>query len=224
MRSPASRHPAPHSEGEEDRRTRVVLAAARLFRLHGYERTTVRELAEAVGMKSGSLFHHFRNKEEILVAVMANGIREAIDEGQALMQRYEHPADRLGGLFHLHMASLVNGTGGAAMHAMIYEWRSLSPEALATVRKLGDDYETLWHQAIDDAVACGLIEGDPTIIRNYVLGGMNFTVRWYREGGRYDATALADQMLQAALPAVARHCAVSRKSHTPGEDDAVHEN
>src|SRR5690606_34216980 len=143
----ASRQAAPVSDAEEDRRTRVVLAAARLFRHNGYERTTVRELAEAVGMKSGSLFHHFRSKEEILMAVMANGIQEAIDEARALMQRHQHPADRLGGLFRLHMTSLVSGTGGAAMHAMIYEWRSLSPAALATVRKLGDDYEALWHQA-----------------------------------------------------------------------------
>src|SRR5690606_5677138 len=158
-------------ETEESRRTLVILTAARLFRENGYERTTVRELAEAVGLKSGSLFHHFRNKEEILVAVMANGIQSVIDAGRELMAQHAEPATRLAGLFRLHMASLVSGVGGDAMHAMIYEWRSLSPAASESIRFLSDQYEALWHQAIDDAAAGGLVKGDPAIIRKHVLGG-----------------------------------------------------
>ena len=88
--------PAGHEDGAESlRRAEVILTAARLFRKHGYERTTVRELARAVGLQSGSLFHHFRSKEEILVAVMNNGIQEVIDGGQQALARYDAPADRL---------------------------------------------------------------------------------------------------------------------------------
>src|SRR5690554_7919155 len=56
-------------------RGRLLREAARLFREKGYERTTVRDLAAAVGIQSGSLFHHFRTKEEILKAVMVETIR-----------------------------------------------------------------------------------------------------------------------------------------------------
>lgn len=56
-------------------RGRLLKEAARLFRDKGYERTTVRDLAAAVGIQSGSLFHHFRTKEEILKAVMVETIR-----------------------------------------------------------------------------------------------------------------------------------------------------
>lgn len=56
-------------------RGRLLNEAARLFRDKGYERTTVRDLAAAVGIQSGSLFHHFRTKEEILKAVMVETIR-----------------------------------------------------------------------------------------------------------------------------------------------------
>lgn len=187
-------------ETEESRRTLVILTAARLFRENGYERTTVRELADAVGLRSGSLFHHFRNKEEILVAVMANGIQSVIDAGRDLMARHAGPAARLEGLFRLHMASLISGVGGDAMHAMIYEWRSLSPSAREGIRHLTDQYEALWQQAMDDAVACGLLEGDAAILRKQVLGGMSFSVAWYRPDGRLGADALIDAMLRAALP------------------------
>jgi len=187
-------------ETEESRRALVILTAARLFRENGYERTTVRELADAVGLRSGSLFHHFRNKEEILVAVMANGIQSVIDAGRELMARHADPAARLEGLFRLHMASLINGVGGDAMHAMIYEWRSLSPDARDEIRQLTCQYEDLWHQAIDEAVACGLLQGDEAILRKQVLGGMNCSVAWYRPDGRLDADALINAMLHAALP------------------------
>ncbi|MBF6617316.1 TetR/AcrR family transcriptional regulator [Pollutimonas thiosulfatoxidans] len=192
----------PPVQGEEDRRTVVILTAARLFRENGYERTTVRELAEAVGLRSGSLFHHFKSKEEILVAVMANGIQSVIDEGRQLVQQHADPAGRLEGLFRLHMHSIISGVGGDAMHAMIYDWRSLSREAREPIEQLSKAYEQLWHEAIDLAVASGLLQGDAAIIRKHLLGGMNATVRWYRPDGRLGAEAFIDQMLQAALPAM----------------------
>lgn len=190
---------------DDSRRAELILVAARLFRLNGYERTTVRELAEAVGLRSGSLFHYFRSKEEILLAVMANGIQSVIAEGRALMARHEQPAERLEGLFRLHMDSLINGVGGDAMHAMIYEWRSLTPQAREQIQQLSTDYEQLWDRAINEAVAQGLLQGDPAIIRKHVLGGMNFTVRWYRPDGRLSAEQVTEQMLRAALPGLARH-------------------
>ncbi len=86
------------------------------------------------------------------------------------------------------------------MHAMIYEWRSLSPEAREPIRTLSEAYEQLWHQAIDDAVAHGLARGDPVILRKYLLAGINSTVRWYRPGGRLEPEAFIEQLLRAALP------------------------
>ena len=121
---------------ESERRREVILTAGQLFCKHGYERTTVRELARAVGLQSGSLFHHFRSKEEILVAVMNNGIQEVIDDGERALARYRAPADRLAALFRVHMWSMLHGAGGDAMNALVYEWRSLSaPSRGAAARR-----------------------------------------------------------------------------------------
>lgn len=199
---------------DDGRRNEVILTAARLFRENGYERTSVRELADAVGLRSGSLFHYFRSKEEILVAVMVNGIQSVIDEGHQLMRRHHDVAERVAGLFRLHMASLIRGVGGDAMHAMIYEWRSLSPESKILVGKVSDDYELLWHIAIGDAVTCGLLKGDPAIIRKQVLGGLNGTVRWYKPDGRLMPDRVIDEMLYAALPSIAASTETERNDRT----------
>src|SRR3954470_12725999 len=66
-RSSISRKPAPM---DETPRGRLLRAAAHLFLTRGYAQTTVRDLAREVGILSGSIFHHFDSKEEILEAVM----------------------------------------------------------------------------------------------------------------------------------------------------------
>lgn len=63
-------------------RGKLLQMAAHLFRSKGYERTTVRDLAAAIGIQSGSIFHHFKSKEEILRSVM----EETIVYNTALMR------------------------------------------------------------------------------------------------------------------------------------------
>ena len=58
----------------ESARGKLLQTAAHLFRNKGYERTTVRDLASAVGIQSGSIFHHFKSKDDILRAVMQETI------------------------------------------------------------------------------------------------------------------------------------------------------
>ncbi|MGH7917667.1 MAG: helix-turn-helix domain-containing protein, partial [Candidatus Binataceae bacterium] len=67
---------------QDNRRGQLLDAAARLFRERGYHATSMRDIAKAVGMLSGSIYYHFDSKEEMLVAVYEEGARrfsEAVD-------------------------------------------------------------------------------------------------------------------------------------------------
>jgi AcrR family transcriptional regulator len=67
----------PHkTEDQRDsgnRRLVLLSAAARLFRKQGFDATSTRDIAAAVGMHSGSPFYHFKSKGALLYAVMAEG-------------------------------------------------------------------------------------------------------------------------------------------------------
>jgi AcrR family transcriptional regulator len=54
----------------------ILAAAARMFQKRGYTGTTMRDLAREVGITSGSIFHHFRCKEDMLLAVVERGLAE----------------------------------------------------------------------------------------------------------------------------------------------------
>ncbi|WP_293765503.1 TetR/AcrR family transcriptional regulator [uncultured Aquitalea sp.] len=179
---------------ENSRRMELVRAAARLFRDQGYERTTVRDLGNAVGLQSGSLFYHFRTKEEILVAVMALGITATTEQLGAAIARARSTRDKLSALFHVHLNSLL-GDNQAALEVMLYEWRSVSEAAKPGLIVLRDRYEALWQEVLDEAAAEGLVKNDTRLLRRTLLGSLHWSVQWYRSDGELSVDALAERML-----------------------------
>ncbi|RMC94626.1 TetR/AcrR family transcriptional regulator [Aquitalea sp. FJL05] len=183
---------------ENSRRMELVRAAAKLFRDQGYERTTVRDLGNAVGLQSGSLFYHFRTKEEILVAVMALGISATTEQLGAAIARARNPRDKLSALFHVHLSSLL-GDNQAALEVMLYEWRSVSAAAKPGLIVLRDRYEALWQEVLDEAAAAGLVKQDTRLLRRTLLGSLHWSVQWYKSEGELSVDELAERMLALVL-------------------------
>lgn len=175
-------------------RGRLLKEAARLFRDKGYERTTVRDLAAAVGIQSGSLFHHFRTKEAILKAVMVETIRL----NTALMQAAVDDADgdraKLRALVHAELES-INGQTSEAMSVLVFEWRSLSTEAQEEVLALRDIYEQLWLDVLGRLNKAGEVAAEPFVVRRLLTGALSWTVTWYRPGGEMGLSELTDQVM-----------------------------
>jgi AcrR family transcriptional regulator len=175
-----------------------VRTAARLFRDQGYERTTVRDLGNAVGLQSGSLFYHFRNKEEILVAVMALGITSTTEQLAAALEVAKTPYDKVSALIHVHLNSLL-GENQAALEVMLYEWRSVSAEQKPGLIVLRDRYEALWQSALDEAAAAGVVGQDTRLLRRMVLGSLHWSAQWFRRDGGDSVDALAERMLKLVI-------------------------
>jgi AcrR family transcriptional regulator len=175
-------------------RGRLLHQAAGLFRDKGYERTTVRDLAAAVGIQSGSLFHHFRTKEEILKAVMVETIRL----NTALMQAAVNAADthhnKLRALVRTELES-INGQTGEAMAVLVFEWRSLSEASQAEVLQLRDIYEALWLDVLGALSDEKALLADPFVVRRMLTGALSWTVTWYRQDGGLSLDDLTDQVV-----------------------------
>ena len=193
-----TRKAAPPQAEDNSRRAELVRTAARLFRDQGYERTTVRDLGNAVGLQSGSLFYHFRNKEEILVAVMALGITSTTEQLAAALEVAKTPYDKVSALIHVHLNSLL-GENQAALEVMLYEWRSVSAEQKPGLIVLRDRYEALWQSALDEAAAAGVVGQDTRLLRRMVLGSLHWSVQWFRRDGGDSVDVLAERMLKLVI-------------------------
>src|ERR1700730_13654130 len=82
---------------QDNRRAQLLDAAARLFRERGYHATSMRDIAKAVGMLSGSIYYHFDSKEEMLLAVYEEGERRVAEAVDAAVAGETDPGQRLGG-------------------------------------------------------------------------------------------------------------------------------
>ncbi len=175
-------------------RGRLLHEAARLFRDKGYERTTVRDLAAAVGIQSGSLFHHFRTKEEILKAVMVETIRLNTALMQAAVDAADTNHDKLRALIRAELES-INGQTGEAMAVLVFEWRSLSEASQAEVLKLRNIYEALWLDMLGALSADKDLLADPFVVRRMLTGALSWTVTWYRPDGGLSLDDLTSQVM-----------------------------
>lgn len=185
---------------DDSPRGRILSAAAHLFRNKGFERTTVRDLATEVGIQSGSIFHHFKTKEEILRHVMIEVILFNTERMRRQLEAAQSPRDRLLALVRAELVS-INGDTGEAMAVLTNEWRSLKPESQKEILELRDRYERMWLDTLDEAKAEGLIAAhvDTFILRRFLTGALAWSHFWYDPNGPLDMQGLAEQALSLVV-------------------------
>ena len=179
-------------------RGKLLQTAAHLFRNKGFERTTVRDLASAVGIQSGSIFHHFKSKDEILRAVMEETIRYNTALMRAALAEADSVRERVLALIRCELQSIMGGSG-EAMAVLVYEWRSLSEQGQRQVLALRDIYEALWLEVLGQAKDAGDIRGDVFITRRFLTGALSWTTTWFRAEGSLSLDELAEQALILVL-------------------------
>jgi AcrR family transcriptional regulator len=179
-------------------RGKLLQTAAHLFRNKGFERTTVRDLASAVGIQSGSIFHHFKSKDEILRAVMEETIRYNTALMRAALSEAGSVREQVLALIRCELQSIMGGSG-EAMAVLVYEWRSLSQDGQRQVLALRDIYEDIWLEVLGQAKDAGYIRGDVFITRRFLTGALTWTTTWFRAEGSLSLDELAEQALILVL-------------------------
>ena len=190
----AAQSDRPSFTDPESPRGRLLRQAAHLFRDKGYERTTVRDLAAAVGIQSGSIFHHFRTKEEILKAVMTEAILVNTGRMRSRLASAGSTRDAVRVLVQCELES-INGETGEAMAVLVYEWRSLSEASQTEILKLREVYEGIWLETLTRARDEGLVEAEPFILRRFLTGALSWTITWFRPEGDMTIEDLAGHVM-----------------------------
>jgi AcrR family transcriptional regulator len=184
--------------GDGNRRPELLRVCARLFREKGFDGTTIRDISSAAGMHSGSPFYHFRSKQEMLVAVMEQGLDEGLQRIEAVMAAQAPPEEKFKRLVRAHLGTILE-EGNDFIPVLLYEWRSLTPANRRRIIALKDRYDALWQRMVDELARAGHIPGDAQLARLLVLGAVNWAGQWYREGGRLTLDQIAAQAAGAFL-------------------------
>jgi TetR/AcrR family transcriptional regulator, cholesterol catabolism regulator len=188
------------SRASSGRRDALIAIAADLFAERGYRSTTVREIAEAAGVLSGSLYHHFDSKESIIDELLSSYLdellatyREIVAEGGSsivVLSRLVHAAF---GSFDRHRAAITvfQNERGYLLNYPRFGYIAKSEQAVSR----------LWMKVIRDGIASGELRSDvdPKLAHRFIRDAIWVSVRWYRPGGRLTSDQLADQYLSFML-------------------------
>lgn len=175
---------------------RIVEAAIDLFHRKGYEATSLREVADAVGLKVGSLYNHISSKEELLFGIMQGVMTELIDHTREAMAAEPDPVGRIRAFMrasiHFHATRRKETFIGNS------ELRSLGGERREQIVALRDEYQQLLADALVAAAETDGIEIDDVQLATFSGIALCASVAtWYRPGGR-----LTLEDLEERLPAL----------------------
>ena len=190
--------PKVRRNNESNRRDELLRASAKLFREKGFDGTTIRDISNAAGMHSGSPFYHFKTKQDILVAVMEQGLAEGLRSLQETMASATTPEQKFTAMIRTQLGTILED-GNDFIPVLLYDWRSLTEANRRRIVQLKDRYDALWQQAIDDLKRAGRLPGDPQLVRLLILGAVNWTGTWYRAGGRLSLDEIAQSAARVFL-------------------------
>jgi TetR/AcrR family transcriptional regulator, cholesterol catabolism regulator len=167
------------SARQDNRRSHLVDAAARLLRERGFHATSTRDIADAVGMLSGSIYYHFPSKEALLLAVYEEGLRRALARLDGAIASRTDPWKRLCAACAAHLDALL--ARDDYLQVMIKTLPEEGGRLAGKLRDLRDRYEERFKSLIA-ALPLGR-STDRHYVRLYLLGALNWSHVWYRPGG-----------------------------------------
>jgi AcrR family transcriptional regulator len=179
---------AQSAAGAEDsghpRREQLIEVAARVFNSKGYEAASLREICAAAGILAGSMYHHFRSKEDLFATVHAEGFRQLHEAVDRALQGKADPWKRLEAAIAAHLNELVKHTDvpGVTGASLFF---AAPPGLQRRLNRERSAYEDRFRELIAALPLPPDVER--TLLRLTLLGAMNWTRVWYKPGRKTPA-------------------------------------
>lgn len=176
-----------------DRKAQILVASAELFSRKGYEKTSMKDIADQVGISKPALYHHLKSKHELLYTIM-NDLMEFGIAGLQKIDRMSIPVEekiRLG--IQHHLSSFDQYIAEYAV--MLHEKTDWLPSSLERkIKRKFKQYTSLWDKLISEAIFDKVIQSeiDPKILMWAILGMCNWVYKWYSRDGRLSTSEIGE--------------------------------
>lgn len=191
-----------------DRAAVIKAAAVTLFSKQGYPPTTMRDIADAVGLLAGSLYVHISSKEDLLFDIAEDGIARFLVACDPKASKKLSPIERLRTAIREYIRVAAEDIEGTRV--TLHQWRYLEGEKRKNVVEKRKRFERIFHNIVQDGIDGG--EFNPDINRRAVvlmiIGALNWAPEWFSPDGadtpEYIGDQFADLVLNGMLVPTAR--------------------
>jgi len=217
-----------------DSRQEILHAAARLFQQRGYDATSMNDVAAALKLSKGGLYHHFESKDEILFHIMSQAMDITEERVINPVRGISDPEQRLRALIRLHVEVVMNPRD-REITVMLHENHPLPPVLRKRINARKKDYihfvenliAEVQREAQRDAQRDGQRDGQTDAQRGVrgeavrvrpqpggkvspraaafaLLGMINWVYQWYKPEGELQASNLAPQWTELLFGGIFR--------------------
>jgi len=170
----------------------IIQAAVSLFMEKGYTGTTMEDVAAKLLMTKGSVYYYFKDKQELLYQSQKMLLEKSIENIEVIKQAQDLPViERLRKSMIVHIKYLISERSG--FETMVDPERYFTETQVEKIIKLRNNYEKNFDQLIIEGIERNVFASlDIKIVRNIVLGAMNWVIQWYSPKGEKDETEVAE--------------------------------
>jgi TetR/AcrR family transcriptional regulator, cholesterol catabolism regulator len=181
-------------ELRQDPRQEILRAAARLFQQQGYDATSMNDVAAALKLSKGGLYHHFESKDEILFHIMSHALEITEDRVVKVARRIGGVEERLRTLIRLHI-QVVLSPEDREITVMLHENHPLPPTLRRQINARKKDYLVFVENLIAEVQhkRNSALTVTPRAAAFALVGMINWIYQWYKPGGPLTGDALVQQ-------------------------------
>jgi TetR/AcrR family transcriptional regulator, cholesterol catabolism regulator len=161
------------------RRQHILIEAAKLFKEKGYSATSMRDLADKVGLEAASLYNHIRSKEDILQEICFDIAARYVAQLADIEANSDSTVEKLNALIHLHITMIAGNR--EEVYVCNNEWKHLTEPHLARFKDVRKDYETRFLNIIKLGIEKGELQAvNPTTALYTILSSVRWVEIWYQ--------------------------------------------
>lgn len=182
-------------------RENILAAAVQLFAEYGYHAAPLRDIARIAGIQAASIYHHYPNKQSLLVEIMETHMQRLVSSAEHILQTHDDPLQRLYSVIASHIR--LHTSYKDEFFIIDTEIRALENENRSYIISLRKKYEALLQDLLRDGMEHGIFRQSDVKVSSYAIIAMCTEVAtWFRSDGRLTVQQVIDiysQMITEGL-------------------------
>lgn len=171
----------------------ILRTAVHVLSEKGYHGTTIEEIATKLLMTKGSVYYYFKDKQDLLYQSQLMLLGRSIESIEAILCQDLSVIEKLRKAMIVHIDYIISERSGFEMMVKLEQF--FSTKQKEEILQLRDDYG----KSFDRLIQAGIEENvfgsvDVKIVRNIILGAMNWITQWYSENGKKGKIELAESI------------------------------
>ena len=186
------------------RKQQIELRATELFKNKGYSATSMRDLAQVLGIEAASLYSHIKSKEEILQKICFRIAKEFFEAKDRIENQDGSPTKRLKLAMAAHIEVITKDADASTV--FFHEWRHLSEPYISDFLQMREVYEGWFISIIEEGIQTDeFVEQNSKFTMLTILSAINWIHNWYKPEGKMSLEEIEEQLVNTLISGIKRN-------------------